>query len=159
MTNVTIATLNLCLGLKNKRLELERLMNDNNIDIMCLQEVEIEKDYDYTTLNLENFCLEVENNSVKSRVGIFINNEITYKRMDLLEGIDSHIVIIDISNSCIVKRIINVYRCFNPQGNITLQEKFMMITMPTNYYLKTLKMLCLCLTLYKWQILSIGQGL
>ena len=62
--------------------------------------------------------------SVKSRVGIFINNEITYKRIDQLEGIDSHIVIIDISNSCIVKRIINVYRCFNPQGNITLQEKF-----------------------------------
>ena len=55
MTNVTIATLNLCLGLKNKRLEVERLMNDNNKDIMCLQEVEIEKDYDYTTLNLKNF--------------------------------------------------------------------------------------------------------
>ena len=84
-------------------------MNDNNIDIMCLQEVEIEKDYDYTTLNLKNFCLEVKNNSVKSRVGIFINNKVTYKRMDLLEGIYPHIVIIDISNSCIVKRIINVY--------------------------------------------------
>ena len=69
--------------------------------------MEIEKDYDYATLNLKNFCLEVENNSVKSRVGIFINNEVTYKRMDLLEGIDSHIVIIDISNSCVVKRIIN----------------------------------------------------
>ena len=51
MMNVKIATLNLCLGLKNKRLEVERLMINNNVDIMCLQEVEIEKDYDFNALN------------------------------------------------------------------------------------------------------------
>ena len=39
MMNVKIATLNLCLGLKNKRLEVERLMINNNVDVMCLQEV------------------------------------------------------------------------------------------------------------------------
>ena len=51
MMNVKIATLNLCLGLKNKRLEVERLMINNNVDVMCLQEVEIEKDYNFNTLD------------------------------------------------------------------------------------------------------------
>ena len=119
MMNVKIATLNLCLGLKNKRLEVERLMINNNVDIMCLQEVEIEKDYDFNALKLNNYCLEVENNSVKARVGIFISNNVNYKRMHQLEVINSHIIIIDITDSCTVKIIINVYRCFNPQGNIS----------------------------------------
>ena len=43
---------------------------------MCLQEVEIKKDYDFNALNLNNYCLEVENNSVKARVGMFISNNI-----------------------------------------------------------------------------------
>ena len=124
MMDVKIATLNLCLGLKNKRLEVERLILNNNVDIMCLQEVEIEKDYDFQALNLDNYCLEIENNSVKSRVGIFISNNVNYTRMHQLEGINSHIIIIDITDSCTVKRIINVYRSFNPQGNISAREKF-----------------------------------
>ena len=107
MMNVKIATLNLCLGLKNKRLEVERLMINNNVDIMCLQEVEIEKDYDFNALNLN--WLEVENNSVKARVGMFISNNVNYKRMHQLEGINSHIIIIDITDSCTVKRIIMIY--------------------------------------------------
>ena len=31
------------------------------VDIMCLQEVEIKKDYDFNALNLNNYCLEVKN--------------------------------------------------------------------------------------------------
>ena len=38
---VKIATLNLCLGLKNKKLEIENLLLQNDIDILCLQEVEL----------------------------------------------------------------------------------------------------------------------
>ena len=38
--------LNLCLGLKNKRLEIENLMSDNDIKIKCLQEVDVKSNYD-----------------------------------------------------------------------------------------------------------------
>ena len=44
--------------------------------------------------------------------------------MSNLEGLDSHIVILDIQGTSEVKRIINVYRCFNPEGNYTAREKF-----------------------------------
>ena len=89
-------------------------MINNNVDIMCLQEVEIEKDYDFNALNLNNYCLEVENNSVKARVGMFISNNVNYKRMHQLEGINSHIIIIDITDSCTVKRIISINKsCYH----------------------------------------------
>ena len=42
---IKIATLNLCLGLKSKKLEVENILTENNIDILCLQEVEIDTIY------------------------------------------------------------------------------------------------------------------
>ena len=54
-------------------------MINNNVDILCLQEVEIEKDYDFHSLNLKNYGLDVENNAIKSRVGIIVSNNYTYK--------------------------------------------------------------------------------
>ena len=47
-----IATLNLCLGLKNKKLDVENLLSENKINILCLQEVEIESNYDPNVLKL-----------------------------------------------------------------------------------------------------------
>ena len=43
--NIKIATWNLRLRLKNKKEELKRLLKENGIDIMCLQETEIETEY------------------------------------------------------------------------------------------------------------------
>ena len=60
-------------------------MINNNVDILCLQEVEIEKDYDFHSLNLKNYSLEVKNNAIKSRVGIFVSNNVSFKRMHQLE--------------------------------------------------------------------------
>ena len=40
----------------------------------------------------------------------------TTKRQKNLEGTNSHLIIIDVKNGQIVKRIINIYRSFNPTG-------------------------------------------
>ena len=56
-------------------------MIGNNIDILCLQEVEIDKDYDYHALNLNNYCLEIEHNTIKSRVGMFVGNKMKWNEM------------------------------------------------------------------------------
>ena len=55
-----IATLNVCLGLKNKQIEVERLLVDNNIGILCLQEVEVENNLDPKLLSLKNFHFELD---------------------------------------------------------------------------------------------------
>ena len=40
-----IASLNLCLGLKNKKESVKRLIIENDIDIMCMQETEVPVDF------------------------------------------------------------------------------------------------------------------
>ena len=75
-----IGTLNLCLGLKNKRLDVENLMVVNNIKILCLQEIKIESNFDSNTLSPPNFSFKMENNSGKARTGIYIYKQtISYK--------------------------------------------------------------------------------
>ena len=121
---IKIATLNLCLGLKSKRIDVENLLRENEIKILCLQEVEIEPGLDPESLNLNEYQFELETNSVKARTGIYVNNSIQYRRMKHLEGSESHIIIIDLEGRCPVKRIINVYRSFNPQNNASARENF-----------------------------------
>ena len=66
----------------------------------------------------------METNSLKSRTAIYVSNSISYRRMYNLEGTNSHIVIIDLEGPITVKRIINVYRSFNPQNNVSARDKF-----------------------------------
>ena len=66
----------------------------------------------------------MKKNSIKARSGVYISNRVNYTRQTNLEGIDSHLVIIDIEGKSDINRIINVYRCFNPEGNTTAREKF-----------------------------------
>ena len=93
---IKIATLNLCLGLKNKKQSVKNIITSENIDILCLQEIELEKDYNSEMLTLPGYDLEIEKNDVKSRTGIYVSQRIPYKRRKDLEGLNSHIVIIDI---------------------------------------------------------------
>ena len=45
-----VCTLNLCLGLKNKKLLVKRLLVENKIDVLCMQETEIMKDIDQNVI-------------------------------------------------------------------------------------------------------------
>ena len=114
MTQQTkIATLNLCLGLKNKKEEIKRIVEDNKIDILCVQETEVIKDYPIELLTFRNFNYENEMNDLKSRCGIYVRNNVSYVRRTDLEVKNMHIVIIDINNTK-KHRIITIYRPFKP---------------------------------------------
>ena len=116
-TFLKIATLNLCLGLKFKKDLIKDILTENEIDVLLVQETEIEKDFDCYLLNIPGYKFEMEVNDTKSRVGTFIKNSIKYERCTELEGVNKHLVIIDITNGKKPKkRIINIYRSFNPQG-------------------------------------------
>ena len=75
-----ISTLNLCLGLKHKMLEIEQLLIENKIDVLCLQEMEVEIFFDSNLLAINGYRLELENNSEKARTGFYIRNLVNYKR-------------------------------------------------------------------------------
>ena len=76
-----------------------------------------------TRLRLEN-RLELENNTVKKRVGCYIRENLKYRRRNDLESLNSHVIIIDFENAQKnYKRIINLYRSFNPIG-VTPKDLF-----------------------------------
>ena len=82
-----------------------------------MQETNIENDFDCKLLNIPGYSFEHEINDVKRRVGTYIRNTIKYKRCFDLEGKNNHLLIIDVENGAgMKKRIINIYRSFNPVG-------------------------------------------
>ena len=78
-----------------------------------MQETEVPSNFPLNVLNSNGYCLELEKSSDKMRVGVYLHNDIIYKRRFDLEEIDTHVVIIDVV-STINKRIINIYRSFCP---------------------------------------------
>ena len=120
---IKIATLNLCLGLKNKKEEVKRLIINNDIDILCMQETEIPADFPVEMLTFKGYNYENEHNIVKSRCGIYISNKIPYVRRTELEVQGIHAIIIDLKD---IKntRIINIYRSFKPSNNQSQREYF-----------------------------------
>ena len=77
-----------------------------------MQEIEIENDFDCDLLNIPGYRFECER-----RVWSYIKNSIKYDRCNVLEGENNHLLIIDIENGLKKKkRIIYIYRSFNPNG-------------------------------------------
>jgi hypothetical protein len=109
-----ISSLNLCLGLPNKKNLVKNLLNSENIDVLCLQETELLYNLDHNLMSLNGYVFEAEINCELSRVGIYLKSEINYVRRLYLEGSNLHLVIIDVRANKNL-RIINIYRSFNPQ--------------------------------------------
>ena len=121
--SINISTLNLCLGLRNKKYLVKNILEENNIDVLCMQETKIIGDINVSELKTSNFCLELETNSVKSRVGFYISKKLNYVRRTDLKGINSNVIIIDVIGS-INLRIINVNRTFATSAGESQQSKF-----------------------------------
>ena len=70
---VKIATWNLCLGLLNKKDLILDELNNNQIDVCCMQETELENNLPTNILSSPNYRFEPEKSTGKKRVGLFIN--------------------------------------------------------------------------------------
>ena len=84
--NMKFGTLNLCLGLKNKKEEVKQLIKANNIDILCIQETELEKDYPVEILTFKGFGLEMEKiwvfgRNMRARFGAHIEGSHAHSRL------------------------------------------------------------------------------
>ena len=103
------------MGLQNKRDLVLNELNKNDIDLCCLQETELGPNYPTNILSSSDFELEVEDNDIKKRVGIYINSRIKYMRRLDLEERNTHLIIIDLMLESKI-RIITLYRSFRPPG-------------------------------------------
>ena len=91
-----LATWNLCLGLSNKKDIVTSYLKLHSVDVCCLQETEIPLNFPENILSTGGYNLELELNDNKKRTGIYIRNDIKYKRREDLEIKNHHLVIIDI---------------------------------------------------------------
>ena len=73
------------------------MINEHKVDIMCLQEIDIEANYPHNILSFKGYNFLTENNSIKARAGMYINNTITYQRRSDLEKMDCGIIIVDVN--------------------------------------------------------------
>ena len=64
-----------------------------------MQEVEVETDFDVELLKLPGYIFELENNTVKKRVGCYIRENLKYRRRNDLESLNSHVIIMDFENA------------------------------------------------------------
>ena len=99
------------------------MLEEIEIDVLCMQETEIANDIDHEVLKVSGYCLELEKNSVKARVGFYVSKKIRYVRRFDLEGLDSNLIIIDLEGT-LNTRLINIYRSFAPQNGVSQHEKF-----------------------------------
>ena len=121
--SIKIATLNLCLGLPNKKNDVKKLIVENNIDILCMQETEIDPNMNIEPLGFPGYSIEAESSDTKIRTAIYIKNGVNYTRRKDLEIKNFHVVIVDL-NTTNKLRLINIYRTFAPQDDVTPKEKF-----------------------------------
>jgi exonuclease III len=126
-----ISTLNLCLGLPNKKNLVKQLLISENIDILCLQETELKINIDHSLMSFNDYTFESETNKVKSRTGMYIKLGTKYLRRLDLEGVNSHMVVIDYKSNPGL-RVITLYRSFNPPNQLQPRDFF-------KYQLKLLK--------------------
>ena len=120
---IKIATLNLCLGLMTKKNVVKELIKEENIDILCLQETELDFNLNHDLLIFPKYCFESEINNDRSRVGIYIRDNINYIRRTDLEGANNHIVILDVESKRKL-RLITIYRPFNPRDGVQPRQFF-----------------------------------
>ena len=94
-----IGTWNLCLGLSNKKDIITSCLSSLGVEICCLQETEIPMGFPENILNSGEYNVELELNTEKKRVGIYLHNKLKYARRIDLEKENHHIVIIDVMAS------------------------------------------------------------
>ena len=73
---IKIATWNLCLGLQHKKDYVRRVLKENNISILNLQETEIPGEVSTRLLEIHNYVLEVEKTLSKRRVATYIHKNL-----------------------------------------------------------------------------------
>ncbi len=62
MSNIKIATWNLCLGLASKKELVKKYVSDYKLDVWCLQETELDINLNADLLSFPGYAIEVEKN-------------------------------------------------------------------------------------------------
>ena len=110
--NISLCTWNVCLGARCKLSIIKDLLNDNKIDVLCVQESEIKSEENLEEYQITNYSLEAEIVSAgfKIRTVMYIKSDISYRRINQLEKADSHQIVIKLLKANVV--VTSLYRTY-----------------------------------------------
>ena len=101
MQNITFVSLNLCLGLSNKKDSVLDHLTKLRINVCAIQETEIPSGFPVNILNCRNYNLELEKNTGKMRAGFYARSDTKYTNGSLIEDSESVINNITFNNDAI----------------------------------------------------------
>jgi exonuclease III len=110
--NIKICTWNLCLRARCKVPLNKVLILENSIDVLCLQEIKINKQDDQNFYNIENFLVEFEGISDNYQICtlIYISTRIHYRRKTKLENDNSHTISLKLTKQGVM--LASLYRTY-----------------------------------------------
>ncbi len=83
-------------GLSNKKDLVKGLMIEEKIHILRLQGTELVYNRDHNLINIPGYFYELEINNKSSRVGCYLESNVTLVRPKDLDGINSFLIIFDV---------------------------------------------------------------
>ena len=119
-----ICTWNLCLGLKYKLNYVKELLITEEIDILCLQETELERDFDRKSLNINGYELEIDICTDVIRSVLYVKSDINYKSIENL-GQNQDLIILKIIQDLISPLFVSaIYRPWKNYNQLSQEEAF-----------------------------------
>ena len=100
---IKINSWNCCLGVSNKIETVARILYENKIDILFVQEAEITKTTPLNVLNIKGYSCEFSPTigQNKSRMVCFVKNSIKYVRLENKEDKNVELIALKVSDSII----------------------------------------------------------
>jgi len=91
---IKICTFNVCLGLRCKFNSIKEFINENKIDILCLQETEIDLEENLSNYEISGYVMEYEKTqeNQKIRTLMYVKANLNHKRRHDLEREESHVI-------------------------------------------------------------------
>jgi len=116
---IKIATWNACLGITNKLDLISEYLKNENTNILCIQEGEIDL-LNINFYDIENYTFIHSNCPIKSRSCIYVHNSLNFTRLINYENPNIELICLEFEHFI----LINYYRTFKPVNNISLQNHF-----------------------------------
>ena len=112
LKQIKICTWNICLGILHKMYLVKKFIEENDIDILCIQEAEMKAEDNMDLIHIPGFNLELENTSenFKIRTLTYIREGIVYERMNQFEKENAHVICIKLVKENI--NLASLYRTY-----------------------------------------------
>ena len=120
--NIKICTFNVCLGLRCKINLIKDFLNENKIDILCLQETEIDAEENLSIYEIPGYVTEYEKTleNQKIRTLMYVKANLNHRRRHDLEKAESHIILITVNENNF--GLASIYRTYKLTHKATYEE-------------------------------------